>query len=611
MSKLTLFGAGAYAESAISLLGREKIECIYDNNPDKWGTQIEAISVKALPKEVGDLADRQIIISVSRKYQDEIISQLEKLGISNYRTIQDIQTELTREKLESRTNYIEIFRKAINWIKDNSVNSEAIICNSDKRKGYPEVTGYYIPTLLKWGYRGLAVSFAKWLCEIQKPDGSWYDTDDREPYVFDSAQILKGLIAIREIYPEADVHIIKGCNWILTNIQKDGRLTTPSKAAWGNPGMCSELIHLYCLSPLVEAAEQLGKTEYKEAAFRVLNYYKENHYEEIMNFGFLSHFYAYVMEALLDMGETEMAREAMEKVACLQKDNGAVPAYQNVDWVCSTGLFQFALVWFRIGDMDRGNRAFDYACKLQNESGGWFGSYLSEDSKDEDNDYFPTAEISWAVKYFLDALYYKNLAEFNLWADSFLPVIDRKDGRYQLVLKEISEMREQNNGLIICDVGCGKGRYLNNLLEDLPENKYCGVDLSEGVLKYITDERIEKKQGSLTEIPYRNNTFDMVYTCEALEHTVDIRSAVREMARVVKPGGRIIVIDKNKEALGRLEITEWEVWFDIKELKDIMEEFCVEVDTVRDISYDGNTEDNLFAAWIGTVKQKSTEIDSD
>ena len=103
----------------------------------------------------------------------------------------------------------------------------------------------------------------------------------------------------------------------------------------------------------------------------------------------------------------------------------------------------------------------------------------------------------------------------------------------------------------------------------------------------------------------------MVYTCEALEHAVDIRSAVREMARVVKPGGRIIVIDKNKEALGRLEITEWEVWFDIKELKDIMEEFCVEVDTVRDISYDGNTEDNLFAAWIGTVKQKSTEIDSD
>lgn len=602
MKNYLLFGAGEYAKKAISLLGKENIECIYDNNSDKWGTKIEKILVKALPKEVEKLEGKQIIISVSQKYQQEIISQFEKMGISNYRTIQDIQTEIIKEKLEGRTNYIEIYQKAINWIRENSVNGKAIICNTNKRKGYPEVTGYYIPTLLKWGYRELAVSYSEWLCKIQKQNGSWYDTDDREPYVFDSAQILKGLLAIRGIYPKADAHIVKGCDWILTNIQEDGRLTTPSKAAWGNPGVCSELIHLYCLSPLVETAEKLNVPQYKEAAHKVLNYYKENHYEEIMNFGFLSHFYAYVMEALLDMGETEMAGEAMDKIALLQKENGAVPAYHNVDWVCSTGLFQLALVWFRLGEIERGNKAFAYACKLQNESGGWFGSYLSEDNRNEDNDYFPTSEISWAVKYFLDALYYKNLAEFNLWADSFLPVIDKEDGRYQIIKNEISEAGGQKSGLKICDVGCGKGRYLNNLLLDMPENRYCGVDLSESVLKYIEDKRIVKKQGSLTRIPYEDNTFDVVYTCEALEHAVDIYSAVREMARVTKPGGRIIVIDKNKEALGRLEIAEWEIWFDLEELRNIMKEFCREVNVVRDIPYEGKTGDNLFAAWIGKVK---------
>lgn len=602
MKKYQLFGAGEYARNTINLLGKDQIECIYDNNSDKWGTKIKEIPVKALPKEVEKLEGKQIIISVSQKYQQEIISQFKKMGISNYRTIQDIQTEIIREKLDRRTNYIEIYQKAINWINKNSVNNDAIICNTDNRKGYPEVTGYYIPTLLKWGYRELAVSYAEWLCKIQKPDGSWYDTDDREPYVFDSAQILKGLVAIREIYPKADTHIIKGCDWILTNIQEDGRLMTPSKTAWGNPGVCSELIHLYCLSPLVEAAEKLNMPQYKEAAHRVLCYYKENHYEEIMNFGFLSHFYAYVMEALLDMGETEIAREAMEKIACLQKENGAVPAYHDVDWVCSTGLFQLALVWFRLGEIERGNKAFAYACKLQNESGGWYGSYLSENNRNEDNDYFPTAEISWAVKYFLDALYYKNLAEFNQWADSFLPIIDKEDGRYQIVKYGISEVCEQKSDLKICDVGCGKGRYLNNLLSDMPENQYYGVDLSEGVLKYITDDRIKNKQGSLTRISYPDNMFDIVYTCEALEHAVDIYSAVKEMARVTKPGGKIIVIDKNKEALGRLEIAEWEVWFDLEELKNIMSEFCMEVNVVRDISYEGKTEDNLFAAWIGIVK---------
>lgn len=43
---------------------------------------------------------------------------------------------------------------------------------------------------------------------------------------------------------------------------------------------------------------------------------------------------------------------------------------------------------------------FNYACKLQNKSGGWYGSYLSEENENEINTYFPNSEISWAVKYF-------------------------------------------------------------------------------------------------------------------------------------------------------------------------------------------------------------------
>lgn len=125
------------------------------------------------------------------------------------------------------------------------------------------------------------------------------------------------------------------------------------------------------------------------------------------------------MEAMLDIGHEELAREAMEKISKLQKESGAVPGYHNVDWVCSTGLFQLALVWFRLGEVEKGNKAFVYACKLQNETGGWYGSYISEDNANEVNTYFPDAEISWANKYFLDALYYKNLATFEKQADIF------------------------------------------------------------------------------------------------------------------------------------------------------------------------------------------------
>lgn len=605
MEKYILFGAGIYGIKAVELLGKENIEFILDNDSTKWGSKIEGILV-CDPKDKKELLKHcPVIISVSSKYHDEIICQLKQWRIKNIFTIQEIQRQIIKKKIQNRTDYIRVYDKAFEWIQNNTIDNSAIICNTDKLKAYPEVTGYFIPTLLKWGHRELAVSYAKWLCSIQKEDGSWTDTDGKMPYVFDTAQILKGLIAIRDLVPQIDNYIKKGCDWILSNMQKTGRLTTPSKAAWGDRKVCSELVHLYCLSPMIQAADILHIPQYKEDAYKILNYYKAHHYDEIMNFGLLSHFYAYVMEGLLDMGERSMVAEAMEKVEKLQKGNGAVPAYPNVDWVCSTGLFQFALIWFRLGDIEKGNKAFEYACKLQNESGGWYGSYLSEVNSKEDNDYFPSSEISWAVKYFLDALYYKNIAEFNLWADLFLDKIDYKDGRYQIIKRYIfKEHRFKKRPLRMLDAGCGKGRYLQRLIEDEPENDYYAMDLSEKVLNYITADQISKKQGTLTNIDYPDDYFDITYTCEALEHAIDIESAIKELARVTKPGGKIIVIDKNKKELGRMEINPWEVWFDSEELKRLMLDYCSDVEVIDNINYEDKKEDPLFLAWIGTVGKK-------
>lgn len=596
-----IFGAGNNAKKIINLLGKEKVIYIVDNDILKAGTQIEGITVFDFTQVKKDLFDKKVIISVSNQYQKEIQEQLKRNGITSFETINEVQTRKIKEKIESRIDYIKIYNKAVEWVKNNTLNGEAVICNTEKRKGYPEVTGYYIPTLLRWGYRDLAKSYAKWLCEIQKDDGSWYDTDDRAPYVFDSAQILKGLLAIREILPEVDEYIIKGCDWIVGNIEETGRLSTPSKEAWGDEGVCSELIHLYCLSPLIEAGDKLRILRYKECALNVLKYYKENKYDDIMNFSFLSHFYAYVMEALLDLGEIDMARAAMDKVAVLQKNSGAVPAYNDVNWVCSTGLFQFSLVWFRLGDLERGRKAFEYACKLQNDSGGWFGSYLSETSPLETNNYFPFAEISWANKYFLDAFYYKNVAEFNAQAEFFIDYIDKSDERYRTIL-EVIKCCSCNGAMKILDVGCGKGRYLHNLVEDAPTNDYYAVDLSEKVMENINSRLIHKKQGALTNIPYDSNTFDITYSCEALEHAIDVGNAIKEMAMVTKSKGKIIVIDKNKDSLGMMEIDDCEQWFDEQELKNIMMKYCSQVEIRNGLKYENITDSNMFTAWIGTVK---------
>ncbi len=313
---------------------------------------------------------------------------------------------------------IDNYNLAIKWIENNTIDNKGIAVSSKEKIIYPEVTGYYIPTLLKFGFTDKAFSYADYLCSIQKEDGSWYDPKDESPYVFDSAQILKGLLAVRHLKPEVDKNILKGCDWILSNMQENGRLITPDRNAWGNDeNFCSELVHIYCLSPIREAGERFGRQNYIDAAEKILAYYKREQLDKIMNFSLLSHFYAYVMEGLYDLNERELCRTAMMRLEKYRNNKQGIPGLNDVPWVCSTGLFQLALVWYKLGDLERGDSLFDYAVSLQNDSGGWYGSYpapvlwarfLRGRKKPY---YFPDAEISWAVKYFLDALAYKNELE--------------------------------------------------------------------------------------------------------------------------------------------------------------------------------------------------------
>ena len=449
----------------------------------------------------------------------------------------------------------------------------------------------------------MAKSYAQWLCSIQKEDGSWYDCDNYAPYVFDTAQILKGLIAIRDIYPAVDDSIMRACEWIISNVKENGHLVTPVKEAWGtDENTCSELIHLYCLTPLIEVSNIFGNDKYKKVANKVLNYYKTNYYEKISNFSLLSHFYAYVMEGLLDLGEKDIVTDAMANLENILNEKKMVPAYNNVNWVCSTGLFQLALVWFKLGNISAGNKIFNYACKLQNDSGGWFGSYLTECSENEDNTYFPSGEISWAVKYFLDALYYKNVAEFEAKSDTFLDEISSDDGKYKLIEKVICERKNANENLLkILDAGCGKGGYIAKLQANYPNNNFYAIDISEKIMEKINNGNIEKHVGCLTNIPFDDSSFDIVFAVEVLEHSVDIKNSIKELARVTKNGGEIIIICKNEKALGKLETDEWEQCFSLDELTSELRNYCENIKSYNFVSYDFTRNDELFIAIEGIV----------
>lgn len=346
MEKYFIFGAGNFGRIALDIIGSERVSCFIDNDEEKQGKMYYGKEIISLDCFLNRKENGNIIISVSEDKYEDIIAQLKEKNITNFSTFSEFKYEETKKKLLERTNYLEIYNRAIEWIKNNTNSGEGIICNTNLTKSYPEVSGYYIPTLLRWGYKELAIQYAQWLCGIQHADGAWYDTEGNAPYIFDTAQVLKGLIAIREVMPEVDQHIINGCNWILSNMTQEGRVVSPVKDIWGDNKTISELIHTYCISPIREAGELFHNQIYIDAADKIAAYYTTECRDEILNFNLLSHFYAYVMEAMIDIGREDLAREAMTKIASLQKESGAVPAYNNCDWTCSTRIIStgFSLV---------------------------------------------------------------------------------------------------------------------------------------------------------------------------------------------------------------------------------------------------------------------------
>ncbi len=106
----------------------------------------------------------------------------------------------------------------------------------------------------------------------------------------------------------------------------------------------------------------------------------------------------------------------------------------------------------------------------------------------------------------------------------------------------------------LLDVGCGTGQFAARVKAALPKARICGVDLVPEMLahgrrrwQYHAGE-VFPLQGDSERLPFASGTFDFVTCANSFHHYPNQARAVTEMHRVLRPGGRLLLIDGYRDA---------------------------------------------------------------
>jgi SAM-dependent methyltransferase len=105
-------------------------------------------------------------------------------------------------------------------------------------------------------------------------------------------------------------------------------------------------------------------------------------------------------------------------------------------------------------------------------------------------------------------------------------------------------------GFTILDVGCGGGRTIGKLAAMAPQGRVIGVDVASGSVdaanltnaRLVAEGRVAIHQAPVSTLPFPDGQFDLVTAVETQYYWPDLPADMREIRRVLKPGGTLVVI---------------------------------------------------------------------
>ncbi|MBL0216437.1 MAG: class I SAM-dependent methyltransferase [Myxococcales bacterium] len=115
---------------------------------------------------------------------------------------------------------------------------------------------------------------------------------------------------------------------------------------------------------------------------------------------------------------------------------------------------------------------------------------------------------------------------------------------------EVEIVERYGAGKDVFEVGCGTGLILHRVTRFA--RTAAGIDLSGGMLAQAAARGLSVAQASATALPIASESVDVAYSFKVLAHIPDIEGALREMARIVRPGGWVLAEFYNARSIRRL-----------------------------------------------------------
>jgi len=191
-------------------------------------------------------------------------------------------------------------------------------------------------------------------------------------------------------------------------------------------------------------------------------------------------------------------------------------------------------------------------------------------------------KISYSLK---QAEFYDLHPSFTPWPDILVESgLSLSYRPKEIYWKKLLDFLEIKKGSILLDAGCGRGIYLRRMVKEYGIYGV-GTDISTESINYAKsrwrNEKLKFIVSDVCKLDFKDNRFDFIVSMDLFEHLVDKTKAMKELVRVLKPGGKILIHAVNRNYNYTLDWVWENLGFDIFKRASHNPKYFIEIDDIK------------------------------